>query len=589
MLFNFGNFSGLYAFLVLIPFIILYLIKPKPSKIKIPSLMFFMKNTHNSKIQSLFRYFQNDLLFLIQLLILALLAFSVSQPSVFLNMDVVSDNIVFVLDVSASSQILGEGNITKLDFAKNKIEDLATSRNSLVLIKSYPVLALEGVSRGELVRYLDKIKPTDDISDISSAISLAGDSLINDKGRVIVLSDFISSKGISVDVVKYVIESRGVPVDFIDTKNKIGSNVGIIDMVIRGEDVNIYIKNYDNNPKTINLKVNEGVNKIELKPLDIEPFVFKAGDNVTKVEILEQDDFLVDNGILITKPYSDNVKVLLISNNPSKYLKAALNSIDGVSVSYTEPPLMPNDDFDVYVIDNLDKNKLVFDNFGSILRRIQISGDAAIIVGQKGIDGINYEGLLPIKFNSYVQGGFSSVQYSNVFTKDIDFGNVKNVFDISFAKEGIDLVKVGNHSVISLFDQGEGKVVYYGILDSESDFKLSPDYPVFWKNLVYYLSGRLDLNEVNLKTGTIFNLQNDSKVLDKEGLYKYGENTISVNLLNERESDINYVDKSFKSTFSDNISKVKAKVDFDLTYYLALVALILLLSELFYIRFRGEI
>ena len=79
MLFEFGNTLGWLAFLSLIPLIIIYLIKPKPTKLKVPSLMFFMKRTNTSTAQSLFRRFQNDLLFLIQLLVLLLLAFSVKS------------------------------------------------------------------------------------------------------------------------------------------------------------------------------------------------------------------------------------------------------------------------------------------------------------------------------------------------------------------------------------------------------------------------------------------------------------------------------------------------------------------------------
>src|SRR3989344_1451990 len=177
MLFDIGNNLGWYAFLSLIPFIILYLIRPKPTKLKVPSLMFFMKRVSSSTTQSLFRYLQKDLLFFIQLLVLLLLAFSMVDPSFLLNRDVVSGNIVFVIDVSASSQVIEMGNKTRFEIAKEKIKDLATTRNSLVLLKSSPIMALQDVSRSELVRYLDRLNPTDDSSDVAAAISLAGDML----------------------------------------------------------------------------------------------------------------------------------------------------------------------------------------------------------------------------------------------------------------------------------------------------------------------------------------------------------------------------------------------------------------------------
>src|SRR3989344_8042422 len=99
MAFEFANILGLWGLLALIPLVLMYLVKPRPNNLKVPSLMFFFSKERTTTAESFFRHFHQDFLFLIQLAILVLLAFAVSQPLVTINRDAVSNNIVFVLDV----------------------------------------------------------------------------------------------------------------------------------------------------------------------------------------------------------------------------------------------------------------------------------------------------------------------------------------------------------------------------------------------------------------------------------------------------------------------------------------------------------
>ncbi len=585
MVFEFGNNLGWFAFLALVPLIIIYLIRPRPVNLKVPSLMFFVKRANISRATSLFRRFQNDFLFLLQLFALLLLIFSITEPSLVLERDVVSGNIVFVLDVSASSQVK-EGEKIRLDMAKEKIKELATSENSLILLKSSPIIALENVGRSELVRFLDRVQSTDDTSDIAATIMLAGDMLANTKGRIVVASDFIESKGVDADLAKNVLESRGIGVDFVDIKTDLRNNVGIVDMVISGEDVNLYVKNYNNVNKKITLKINDQESKINVAGGAVEPYTFSVKSNLTEAEILEDDDFLVDNKVLITRPYPDLIKVLWVTNKPSKFLGAALNSIDGVSVTKIEPPIIPKGEFDIYVFSDVDREKIIVDTFGNIFRKVRDKGKSAIVVAQKDSDKIDYEGLLP-NLGKLVEGGVSSIDQINRFTKDIEFDKIKNVFE--FTKEN-SIVSVGNNSIISIFNVEDGRVFYYGILEDENDFKITPSYPVFWNNLIGYLIGKGNLNDVNLKTGFVLEIANETKTLDRTGIYKLKDISIAVNLLNERESDINFVDTETSAEFVKvELETIKSKVDYRFDLYLVAVVLLILLFEFIYIKYRGEI
>ena len=106
---NLGPFSvenpyGIYSLLSIIPFIILYLIKPKPKIMTIPSLMFLIKMSGANKITSFFKQLIKDWLFFLQLLAILLSILIISQPALTYLHDITSSNTIIVLDVSASMQ-----------------------------------------------------------------------------------------------------------------------------------------------------------------------------------------------------------------------------------------------------------------------------------------------------------------------------------------------------------------------------------------------------------------------------------------------------------------------------------------------------
>src|SRR3989344_3820307 len=150
MAFGFDNILAFSAFAALIPLIIIYLIKPRPVKQAVPSLMFFIKQSRLSKKDTFFRHFQRDILFLLQLLAISLLAFSATQPYLTTTKDVSSVNTVFVLDVSASSHVK-EGQTTRLEAAKEKIKELSGDKTTLILSKATPLIALQDADKKKIM------------------------------------------------------------------------------------------------------------------------------------------------------------------------------------------------------------------------------------------------------------------------------------------------------------------------------------------------------------------------------------------------------------------------------------------------------
>ncbi len=586
MVFSLLNILGLFGLLSLIPLIILYLIKPKPDVLKVPSLMFFMQKTKSSRIQSLFRYFERELLFFLQLLVLLLLSLSLAQPIFTINKDAISNNIVFLLDTSASSNVIEVNGQTRLEISKNKIKELATNRNSLILIKSIPTLALKNVGKSELLRYLDKIKSTDDLSDISSSIIAASELITEGKGRIIVLSDMHTSKGISIETARNIIEGKGIHVDLINTASYNRKNIGIINLLITEDSANLYIKNYNKNLENVQLKIGNNQKILQIKPGNTEPYVFKYNEGVTEIKIENKDDFSNDNKVYLVKPYNETVKVLYISNSPSKYISAVLNSIPGLKITYSEPPIISKNDYDIYIINNIDYKNILAGTLNEIKEKMD-KGKIIILTAQYDLNKLDTGSLIG-KFDNLKDGGEIKTNFASTFTKDVEFGYVKKYYPIKEFK-GQQIAVVENDTIIGI-DENHGKLFYYGLIDTENDFKLNPSYPVFWNSIISYLLGRSTINELNLHTGNYFYIANESILLDKSGVFDFGKNKIAVNLLNEEESNINIITNVGEVNKIDSkLESIKTNVDYKLEFYLILIALLLIAFEFYYIKRRGEL
>src|SRR3989338_4129126 len=138
--FGFTNPIGWIAFASLIPLIILYLIRPKPKEMEIPSLMFFIKASSTSKERSFFRRFVKDWLFLLQLLILILLSLSIVSPFLTVKKDVASSNVVLVIDASASSQVKDSG--TRFKRAIENADEYLGKKTSIIIAKGNSLIGL---------------------------------------------------------------------------------------------------------------------------------------------------------------------------------------------------------------------------------------------------------------------------------------------------------------------------------------------------------------------------------------------------------------------------------------------------------------
>lgn len=605
----------LYALLLLIPFILLYLIKPKPKHKVLPSLMFLFKDLGRDRRTNFFRKLIQDLLFLLQLLVLLFLLFSVAKPFINVTKESLFKNTVLVLDVSASMKADYDGK-TRFEEAVKLAKKNLGSINTLVLAKKTPEVVLIDKPASRIKTYLTRLDPTDTPTNLYDAISTAGGYARGDS-RIVVISDFIDTEtDTNLDTAKKTLEAQGIKVDFIRVFEP-ANNVGIIDLDIDEKKTSAVIKNYNANSVEIELKVNSLEEKMSIPSESQELFTFSTPAGTSKLELKVtslKDGFEADNTIYVSTPENVKKRALLITNNadPKKtFLFNAFDVMKNTDIDVAIPPKIPDlKAYEIFIFKDANPNLILPGTFKGVKKEVEEKGKTVIIAAQTDLMNINYYGLMPSRVNGTATTSTNILASSSEgITANLEFGITKKYFKAS-PLEGINLVVLAaaedKTPLITFSTLKEGKVFFYGILDEDkqagTSFAKSPAYFVFWKRLVDFATDTPSIKNLNYNTGNIMNFKEEQKIqaptgkittktlsLENAGLYTLNDRVIAINLLSERESDINNEESLSEQGIYQASSKFKDKVPFELTNYIIIAALVLLLLEFLYIKLRGDL
>jgi len=596
----FERLIGALAFLSLIPFIILYLRRSKPTEQTIPSLMFFISERGATRFHSFLRHLIRNLLFVLQLIILALLAFSIM--GFFLEVPAEkTGNTVIVLDVSASMQA-EENGVTRFEQAVAKAEELLTGRVSIVLASNVPRVVLESSGAEAARKILRTIEPLDTSSNIGDAILISRD-ILGGKGEIIVLSDFIATEGIDPIVAKRAV-SQDAFVRFFNFGGQ-AANVGIIDVDVDKSTTTVLVDNFDTKAQKFKIQiVSNGVVQdeatMELPANSLDEFEFDTLQGQTEVKLIVEDDFKADNIAYVSVPGNAKTSALLITNSENTNIEAALSASPDVILEIAKPPVISNFDYDIIVLHKFDSELMLPGHYKGIERASQ-NGSSVIVTAQESLADAKIS-FLPVKITGI--GGVSRniVNITNYFTDGIDFG-VNERFLTAESNQGTTTIVTAEDSpVLALAGLGSGNVVYYGLIDDYSSFKSSTTYPQFWSRLISFLTKTEDLNNFNFEVGRIDIIQKqtvdtplgkiktDRLLFDKAGFYTYDQRTVAANMLNVRESAVSSDAELFsEEEKSITVEKSKLREERSFDTLLAMIAAILIFLELLYIKFRGDL
>jgi hypothetical protein len=585
------NPSSLVLLLLLVPVIILYLLKPKPESLKIPSLMLLISHGKKSGFRSLFERLIRDPLLLIQLTAITIIVFSLVNPYFSGNAEYSSTVIILDNSASMSATDVSPDRFSKaVDIASGYIRN---GKTSLVLAGSTPLLLFKDFDSQKAILELRTIRAGSTGTDLSDAMLLAAELAGKGGSKIVVISDF---SGQDITYAKKTLEAKSIPVDYRQV-GAAGSNVGIIDALVSEGSVKFTVKNYDVAAKDIMVRQDGGISQTRsIKPGSMEFFSIPALPGKNTISIEPPDDLLADNFLYISMPVISKKSVLILGDRVEKSpVSIAFNSIPGVEVkvsTFMRAPRKP--DYSIVVLHNYTRDSLLPGTMDDLHSFVE-DGGTLVFEAEDDLALLDTKRLLPVEVSGRAKPSGFKVESSDL-TNGLEFG-VSGYLKATLKVGAAALASAPEGPVLAYWNVGRGRVVYLGMNDRWGDFHLQTSYPIFWYRLLE--SSFPAAVELNFKTGTVLPLVTTKTVaaphatietsdlyLGDAGFYGLGDRTIAANLLDEKESDI--MVKKISNTQSEITLGTKVeKMHLDILF--SILAIILLALELYYLKHRGDI
>ncbi|MBU4266549.1 MAG: BatA domain-containing protein [Candidatus Altiarchaeota archaeon] len=625
--------------LLLAPIIILYLLKPKPKHIKLPTLMFVISKRRRKRFASFFNRFIRDPLLLLQLLIIMLLVLTVANPFMMLFEErSEKEAVVFVIDASASMQST-DVSPSRFEKAKELAMQVLNYQNpespiSLVLAENVPILLLRDGRQEDVGGILSVIGAADTGSNIGDSV-LFGKDLLSGSSmnkRIYVFSDFSKSQESELEFSRKVASMGNVAVEFVRVSGE-GENLGVIEMGVKRFitepekcSITFTVKNFgqmEQGPSVDVLVDGGGVDTITSYIKGGEQFLYHLEPDITedehtiKVMINANDALAVDNTAFAFLPKVRKYGVLLITKEGSgNYLKYALEASSNVELEVSILPIVPEfHDFDTVIFGDLNP-ELVLPGTFKKLDEYARGGGSVVFLASSGLEGINNENLgslLPVMLIGLREGDerimveqnheiISSVTLQNLITKRHMRCVAKNQSSV--------IATIDESPALAYHSYGNGKVAFVGINPDEewSNFYYSSSHPIFWFQLLQWINrGENSLVINNFKTGESLpvngrinvvtpsgkSLDTGNVILDEVGIYGIRfddlDDKIAVSLLDESESAISESIPSLNTINDENfvISGEKVQTKRELWFYILALGLLFLFIEILVYKRRG--
>jgi len=586
---------GLAALAVAVPLVVLYLIRPDPSEVELPTFRFLLEEKRQEATTPLLERLSRSLLLLLQLLVVLLLAVSLATPYVPVDEREVVEETVLVVDTSASMATEADGE-TRFDRAIAVADSEVTERTSVLTTASGGTVALRRGPPSDARETLAGLGVTDAPGDLRSAVAQAG-AVVGDDGRVVVLSDFAGEDW--TDAVA-ALRARGVSVDLRQFEGGGDDNVGFVDRRFSGSEVTLSVRNFGDETATRTVAVGETRREVELAPGDVATVTTQVPAGTSEARLSPGDSFPTDDTVHLAAPSDPTVDVLVVTNDENRFLTTALAINDQVDLTVESPPGNIQGDFDVVIYSNVDPEVLLPGNVETG-RDVLAEGGGVAIQAQDPLPD-QYGDLLLLEPTALRQAPTVQRTAATDLTRGISF-QAPDEYVAGSLRNGETLVELRDGTpLLATARQGGGRVLYYGYIEESSNFKFNYQYPVFWKRAVFHLADRRPLPALNHRTGESVRFDADtvegptgtrsgpSVEFTAAGVYTAGERRHSASLLSAGESAVDVEALTDRQGPVGNVTTVERRtVPRPLTEFVAVAALAAVLVEIGYIRRRGDL
>ncbi|MBN2013866.1 MAG: BatA domain-containing protein [Candidatus Altiarchaeota archaeon] len=631
-----ANPWALIGLLLIIPVILLYLLKPKPKKIKFPTIMFITRMEKDKRFRLLPKRFIRDPLLLIQILAITVLVLAIVNPNMTTKAEKKPQgNIALVIDTSASMQAndVQPNRFQKAkEYAKQIIDESAQGTTyTIILAENTPVMALKEGNAETAQRILNQVSCADTPTNIGDSILFAKDTLSQKEDKeMYVFSDYATSEGLDIELANKIASADGINTRLIKVAEG-GNNLAITEIDSKRFLTNrerfyltATIQNY--NPGDWGAKIQvqvdgENIKEInEIIPAKSTRLIYvedslNADPHIVSVKINTEDNLAVDNTAYVAIPRIRKYSTLLITDEGSDtYLEYALKASPDIRLTKTVLPVLPEiQEFDTIIHAEVNKELLLKGMYTELEEYVKKGGNLIILASTDlaDIGEAELKQMLPVRLEwiKTMDSGITTLSEHEILKDTVLEGIIVSRYYKAEAKENTEvIVQVSGVPEIVYGVYGEGKVLYVGLNPNPtwSNFYYSSSMPIFWYQTIKWINKvETATTQQNHKTGEYLPIKENvnvttpsnkritaaNMVLDEVGVYSIeylgNQEKIAVNLVNERESniaeflDIETIDQGA------GIQKEQVDVVWDMYPYLLGVTILLLLIELVYYIKRG--
>ncbi|MEN3012925.1 MAG: BatA and WFA domain-containing protein [Dictyoglomus thermophilum] len=531
--------------------IILYLIKPKRLRLKVPSLLLWERVLKEEPIGRWFKKLPKNLILLLQILTVMFIILFLSKPVLSFE-GIAGRPVIFVLDSSAS-MTAKDISPSRFERAKTEIINLSKkihNKASLIIAKDKPQLLISSGKNTEIEKVLKDEKPFLGEGNLNYAISYVENLFPKESCDIHIFTDGTEK----LDIPKNSQNNY-----FIHIIGKGGKNLAILDGRVfqKNEEVSqIFLKigNFSNNSEEIPITVkNEGKNlfrtKIYLQQNEIKTLTFETTILKGKIEasIDMKDDLPEDNIAYFYVPdFSPRILIITMGN---PFLEKAVRAIPGAKVEIRR---------DIVKIDFKNYDFFIFDG---LIPYLKIPGKFLFIGAYPGMDPNKIEKVGKVKILSWEDHPI--LRFVQLYGTQIDNAYV-------FRDEKLKPIIYSTKGPVGYYlkeENMEGVILSFDLLSTSWIYHDS--FPLFIYNLIKYMLSYDPQRQVqeNLNFTGFYEDPQDKRVY-------------AINLFSEKESKIEPQIGSQEVVYSKEKPKEKSYISLDLSYLFLFLALITIFFEM---------
>ncbi len=488
------------VFILLVPVIIIvYLLKQKAQDKKVSSLYLWNEIYHNIEANTPWEKFKKNLLMFVQILTMLVLIVALMAPYI-PNMVQNAQNIVVVIDNSASMNTIYDGEKTRFDVAVEQavdyIKDLPDSGVVTVITSNDNAAILAGSTDKDMA--LNKLKHTECTNHGGSAekgLEMARSLQIDDDSLyVICFTDTAVSmeglKGYTVDMYN---EAGNVSVDYLSHGYSSGNLMALCK-----------ISNYSENTMTEDVSLYGGDELLMVETVEIEAgkseIVYfeniNYDGNYLKAELNQKDALPADNVAYDVLSSGSDKKVLLVTDS-NVYLEKALEMVDNITVTKAT---------DVYGIEDFYGEKFDLYIFDSMFPTTYPEDGDIMIFGANSAatySNLDYLGSVLVSLEEA-----SATKYLD----KMDFG-AADVYGLNKPDWGETFLSVGDECVGFTGNDGTRNYAVWGFNIHNSVLPLKLEFPMMIYNIVtdFVASGILAENSIEVGDSLAINGYSDGE------------------------------------------------------------------------------